>query len=560
MHASTKDRLYKVMEDLAGVVDEIALASQPDEGFALTCAKIAAWEEVSAALRTRRVQDLRNRNALLPVHQLPVELLADIFQDTFDKNSEILPSRLKQFKKLSHVCYCWQKVVDDSPWLWTRIDGSDPSALVDEALMKSSNRLLKFSFYTQLSPKPNNLTSFLQKLDPHLNRLRKVRIGFARRELSQSHFTTIKLFTSPQPSLEYFSLCDELIQTDLSGLELFSDQAPRLKVLRLDGIRFNCRGAIFGGLNLLSLSSVTVPSLNLLLGTISRCGELQSLRLDQLWFQGVGPDPPPDRISLPALQHLSLDNIPSTLKDRFLNDIHAPQSSCFSLSLRVGSEDLEELLPRHVRKWLFSRTPSSPEITKVDITITDKWIPLKFLDANDSECAHLFLSHDKSVAMSCAVLNGVHEVLKSCVPKADVQLTLWDTALNLVEDGSYVEQLSCLSQTTMLRLGQTWCSWRRNDWETDGAQDFQLPAFPRLQNVSFHQQPSDWIIKIVRIFSAHLERQCENGRITVTIYVWKDSELDGMSSTAEKLKEIVGVERVVVSVNPESKKKGQNLG
>lgn len=45
----------------------------------------------------------------------------------------------------------------------------------------------------------------------------------------------------------------------------------------------------------------------------------------------------------------------------------------------------------------------------------------------------------------------------------------------------------------------------------------------------------------------------------INIYVWKGSELDGMSSTVEEVKGIVGTERVVISVNPESKKEGPNL-
>ncbi|KAG8908564.1 hypothetical protein FRC01_007339, partial [Tulasnella sp. 417] len=505
-------------------------------------------------------QDLRDRNALLPVHQLPVEVLADIFQETFDEDSGYFDSRLEQYKKLSHVCYRWQTVLDNSPGLWSRIDGKDPSALVDEALKKSSNRLLNFSFCTQVTHEPHKLASFLQKLDPHLNRLRNVRINFQSDFLPKSHLTTVKLFTSPQPSLERLYLRDLLFQTDLSRLELFADHAPRLKDLYLNGIAFNCRGAIFGRLNDLSLFNASIPSINALLGSISCCGELLNLQLNNIWVLGVGTDPPPGPISLPVLRSLSLGSMPLALEEGLLRDIQAPQSSCFALSLKGCPVDLEMLLLRYAPKWLLKRSPFPPEITKVDIEVTEFRLLLTFFHANDSERSNLFLSHAQDVGTCCGVLRGVTAFLKSYVPKADIHLTLGCTAFHLAEDGSYVEQLSCLSQTTVLRLGQPWSSWQRNYWESDGAQNFQLPAFPRLQNLSFHQQPSDWIIKIVRMLSAHPERECGSRCIAVAIYVWKDSELDEMSSAAEKIKEIVGVERVVVSVSPESKKKGQNLG
>lgn len=61
------------------------------------------------------------------------------------------------------------------------------------------------------------------------------------------------------------------------------------------------------------------------------------------------------------------------------------------------------------------------------------------------------------------------------------------------------------------------------------------------------------------MFSALPETRCEGDGIMINIYVWKGSELDGMSSTVEEVKGIVGTERVVISVNPESKKEGPNL-
>ncbi|KIO22530.1 hypothetical protein M407DRAFT_27929 [Tulasnella calospora MUT 4182] len=437
------------------LVDISASGSETSGAFALTCTKVSAWEHVADTLRARAAQSLRDRNALLPVHQLPVEVLTDIPEEAVDGEFDPYLQRLKKLKQFSHVCHCWQKAIDGSPWLWARIQGNDSPRLVTEALMKSSNCLLEFSFFTRLSSKPDNLAAFLGKLDPHLDRLRSVEISFLSYQIPDGRFTTIKLLTTPQPSLERFFLCDESSQTDLSELALFAGQAPRLKDLQLRGLRVNCRGALFGGLSSLSLSDVTVPSLKDLLGTIGNCRYLLYLGLKHIWFQDIETDPPPDRISLPVLQRLSLSDMHLTLTERFLRDIHAPQSAWFSLSLHVDSEDL---------------------ITTVDIKIMENRLFLTFHDPKHSEPSRLNLSHDKSVGLSRAVLTGINAILKSRTPKADVHLTLGDTALHLVEDGSYVEQLRRLSQVTMLQLGETWRYWSCDYWESDGAQNFHLPA------------------------------------------------------------------------------------
>ncbi|KIO22531.1 hypothetical protein M407DRAFT_245120 [Tulasnella calospora MUT 4182] len=58
---------------------------------------------------------------------------------------------------------------------------------------------------------------------------------------------------------------------------------------------------------------------------------------------------------------------------------------------------------------------------------------------------------------------------------------------------------------------------------------------------------------------SHPGTKGEGGGTIVNIYVWKDSELDGMNPTVEEVKGILGVERVMIGVNPESKKRGWNL-
>lgn len=538
------------------LADTRASTSGFNGAFGLACAKISAWEQVAGALRERATQNLRDRNALLPVHQLPVEVLASILEDVVAGESY---RYYRQLTLLRGVCYSWQKVVDNSPWLWTRIRGRDSMRIVEEALEKSSNRLLDVSIRSQYSFRLDKFTSFFGKLEPHLNRLKSVDISYSTLLAPDERFATIKVFTSPQPSLERFSLCDEFLQTDLSELALFADHAPRLKDLHLQGMRVNCRGAICGGLSSLSLDQVTVPSLKDLLGTFSHCGSLVFLKLNRISFQSAETDPPPELISLPVLQKLSLEDLDWSLKERLLRDIHASQPACFGLSLHVGPEGLDEPVTRHLPKWLFERTSPSPEITRVEMKVMEDWLLLSFRDASDSERSFLLLSHDKNLGVARTVVTGVDAFLKSHTPNIDMHLTLGATALHLAEDAAYVEQLRRLSQVTTLQLGGSWISRSRPYSESDGAQNFRLPLLPQLQKLSFCQQPSEWIIKVVKMLSAHPETRCEGGGTMVNIFVWKDSELDGMSSTVEEVKEIVGAGRVRVSIISESMKKRRAL-
>ncbi|KAG8958590.1 hypothetical protein FRC00_002563 [Tulasnella sp. 408] len=566
MHASLEERLSKIMDDLAGIVDEIRYPANPADirastngsngAFGLACAKMAAWEQVADALRERATPNLRDRNALLPVHQLPVEVLASILEGVVAGESDRYYQQLKQ---LCGVCYHWQTVVNGAPWLWTRIRGDDSIRMVEEALTKSSNRLLdvhvraQFWFQAQL----DKFASFFEKLEPHLNRLRSVDVSYYNALVPDNHFATIGIFTSPQPSLERFSFCDEYL-TDLSEVALFADHAPRLRDLRLEGARVNSLGAICGGLSSLSLDYVTLPSLKDLLGTLSHCGSLLFLELNKISFRSAETDPPPERISLPALQNLSLGDLRLTLKERLLRDIQAPQSACLGLSLRLGPEALGEPVTRHLPKWLFERTSPPPEITRVEMKIMEDWLLLSFRDDGDSERSRLFLFHERSLDMAGGVLAAVDAFLTSRAPNIDMHLTLGAAAFHLAEDAGYVEQLRCLSQVTTLQLGESSTSRSRPYSESNAAQSFQLPLFPRLQNLSFCQQPSKWIIKVVKMLSAHPGTRCEGGGILVNIYVRNDSEVEEMSSAVEEAKGIVGAAQVVVSVNPEQKEYGRN--
>ncbi|KAG9044883.1 hypothetical protein FS837_007358 [Tulasnella sp. UAMH 9824] len=556
MRASLEERLSKIMDELAGIVDEIASTSKTNGDFAFACAKMPAWDRVAGALRVRATQNLRDRNALLPVHQLPVEVLARILEGAVDGETY---RYYRQLTLLRGVCYRWQEVVDDTPWLWTRIRGGDSIRLVEEALKKSSTHPLDVSVRSQFYFQPDKLAAFFEKLEPHLNRLKTVDVTYSGVSLSEDWFTTIKLFTSPQPSLERFSLSNEYFQRDLSELTLFANHAPRLKDLQLEKLCIDCRGAGFGRLSSLTLSVVTVSSLKDLLGTISRCGSLLFLRLDQIFFQNGEDDPPPQRISLPVLRNLSLGDLRLTVKERLLRDIHPAQSPFIGLSLQLGPEALEEPVTRHLPRWLLERISPPPGITRVEMKITERWLVLSFRDSADSERSFLFLSHDESVAMARAGLIGVDAFLKSHTPNAEMHLTLSATALHLAEDEGYVEQLRCLSQVITLQLGESWFSWSRP--KSDGAQSFQLPLFPRLRSLSFCQQPSECIIKVVKMLSAAARpgTGSEGGGMMVNIYVLKDSELNGMSSTVEEVKEIVGAERVSISIISESMKERRAL-
>ncbi|KAG8956448.1 Cryptococcal mannosyltransferase 1 [Tulasnella sp. 408] len=545
MHESAKDRLHKVLDDLSGIVDEIASTSEFNGALEFACVKIPVWEQVVGALMERAAQNLKDRNALLPIHQLPSEVLASILEGVPDIKSYRYYQQLKQ---LRGVCYHWREVVDDTPRFWTLIRGGDSIRLVEEVLKRSSNHPLDVSFYSQHYFQPDRLAAFLEKLEPHLNRLKCVHFEYSSLLVPEGWLTTVNLLTSPQASLERFSLCDVSLQTGLLELTLFADLAPRLKDLDLQGIHFDCRGAIFGGLTSLSLSSVTVPSLKELLGAISRYEALLYLSLWDVWPQSPEPaDPTPHRLLLPVLRRLYLNNLPSTLKERLLHDIHAPQCVDLGLSVQADSEDPEDLITRHLPKWLFGEIPSPPEITRLDLTIRQGTVNLFLYDGELSERFHLFLSHGESVDISCAVLTGIGAVLKSHVQEAGMHLTLCDTALHLAEDGNYAEQLRCLSQVTVLELGET---WSHKYCESDRAQNIQLPVFPRLQSVSFYQQPSEWIMKVVRMLSPHPETTREGSGIVVNIYVPNGSEVEKMSSAVQEAGGIVGAGHVIVSVNP----------
>lgn len=447
-------------------------------------------------------------------------------------------------------------MIDYSPWLWTRIQGSDPSRIVEEALEKSANRLLDVSMYLGLWFTPDMLPPFLDRLDPHVNRLKSIEISYSRYKVPEYWITTVKLLTTPQPSLERFSLRNESLQGNISRLTLFADQAPRLKDLQIYGMRINCQGAICVGLRTLSLREVMVPSSKDLLSIIQCCCHLLDLELENIRSQTADTaDPSPERISLPLLRHLFLGKVPSAVKERLLDDVYMPQSVHISLDLGADLGEPKDFIARHVPRWLSQRTPALPVIAGIHVKPASSGLVLRFFDPKNSECFHLSLRHVRSASISLAILTGVNTLLKAFAPKADTHLVLGQDSFALAEDGDYRDQLSWLPFVTQLEMGELWHSTYFGYWEEESAKDFKLPVFPGLQELYLYQLPPVWIVKVVRMLLDDTETRRQRGGFRVNIYVWKDSELAGMVSSVKELKEIVGEERVIIGVNPESKKK-----
>ncbi|KAG8972325.1 hypothetical protein FRC05_010167 [Tulasnella sp. 425] len=91
-------------------------------------------------VRQTEVKHIRQRNALLPIHKLPDELLHLIFHLLLFTTTGLRRSRyVRRISTLRAVSWWWRDLIDRTPLFWAHISSKDHADFVSEALERSLN-------------------------------------------------------------------------------------------------------------------------------------------------------------------------------------------------------------------------------------------------------------------------------------------------------------------------------------------------------------------------------------------------------------------------------------
>ncbi|EIW52543.1 uncharacterized protein TRAVEDRAFT_31761 [Trametes versicolor FP-101664 SS1] len=322
-------------------------------------------------------------NAGVPINQLPVELLVEIFArfQSVDDPSHYWANVLR-------VCRHWFVVGSTAGNLWTNLKVSDSTNLLRTGLFRSS--AAEFSV-EMVCARTHPLTEAAAFVAPHMHRLRGLRLG---RIPSTSVPALVEFMDNAMPALRHFHATGDERGRNLT-LRLSPECFPRLEDLRVSHICVWSNLPIFPQLRTLHISgrSVGAPTLKTatLLESLRRMENIEDLVLSGVLVSDLGGSPSfasKDRVVLRKLRKLVV-NMEGPLIKQMLSVITIPPEATVHFSSPVrgttaagNSANMAGMLPEDRRAGL-----------PVLACITEAWI-------NTSATKHIVAGYTAAVPAS----------------------------------------------------------------------------------------------------------------------------------------------------------------
>ncbi|KAK7018378.1 F-box domain-containing protein [Favolaschia claudopus] len=307
------------------------------------------------------------RNAIVPIHRLPNELMTRIFTIFATESDSDMLFNL-EWTQIMRVCHHWHAVALAAQHLWAYIEVEGTGSRFFPQLRRSGAApltiKLNLSEYTE---------HYVQYIMGHSVRIRELNFK------GEAKYVFEFIASLPEFALGILST---LILKATMGTEdvpsnvsrslpriLFDGKLPRLQALSLDSIE--CPWPSLTGLTALSLtgssdSSQSTPSTFAgLLDMLRACPQLISLKLAHLCPPLI-PGHLYASVDLLALKSLRLRD-PATSCQALLEHLRIPSEACISLlayGLRSGNDIRGILVP--IRKHLRSARALKPLLLKID--------------------------------------------------------------------------------------------------------------------------------------------------------------------------------------------------
>lgn len=498
------------------------------------CIKVDLWQKIEGAVRTKGSRARQARNALLPIQRLPTEVALQLF------DTVLMPIRRRHYydilKGVSEVCHHWRKIIHHTPALWSKIYCTAVrSEVVDQALERSTTHPLDVWFSSMGGGNKIGLESFLEKLSPHMGRCQRLALTyFEKWDRSEGLAELVRL---PAPKLEQVVLEDQRWLSNLEGVELFGGQAAMLKEVEVLGIACNWECGAFKGLSVISLSRVSFPSIDRLLGILGQSRRLSRLQLSFITFTEDAATVARS-ITFPLLDNFSLlfEDVRHT--EVIMDHINAPICShlCFLLPDEV---DIQGKVMHLAAKWLARRQAPVPNLQSAAFALAYSRVTLSAVSAACLEALSLTLRCSPGEENTACLLNAANCVAKELLCAVESSFKVDERAIDLLEHPRIVEGLRQLLPVTAIDIGDPFADGEGGRYWAHPRQ-FALPPFPSLRVFRTFHQPMECIFSVLKgIFSTPIPNT-EDRAVHVEIHGQTHPKPDWLDYISTQTKEIVG--------------------
>ncbi|KAG9034911.1 hypothetical protein FS837_002084 [Tulasnella sp. UAMH 9824] len=515
------------------LVTSIAGGNTTKGDFAYACAEVEIWETIEEAVRIKASRARQLRNALLPIQQLPTEVVALVLR------MAVAPFREEMhyytiLQQISGVCHRFRQIIHGTPTFWSRIDSSDPPHIVDEALKRSAVHALDVRYEYGMS-----LDIFTQKVAPHIGRCRKVEMD-DHFMLNLEHMQ--KFLALPAPHLEQLILRSRMSVPGFLGEEICVEQATRLKELEIRGIPCRWEAAAFRGLESLRISHAYFQSFNQILGLLNHSPCLLRLELGYGMTIHDSPDIEPTfrQINLPLLRNLSFSLRDTRHRETISDCIQVP--SCTDLHLDISGEeqDIPDHIARMAASWLGQVQPAIPNPRSISIAVAISDTTLTVPRDDGQGGLSLAITHYPDSSNATRVLEGVNRVIVDHLITSESSLQLDNEIFISLDDRNLLNELNRLPLVTRLDIKNTGDYPESSpDWTAD--EHGNIPLFPLLKLLRLYNQSEEWIVHIIRALFLSPNFGIKKRAVNVELYFLMEEEREQfLHAIADTIKGVIG--------------------
>ncbi|OJT02612.1 GPI-anchor transamidase [Trametes pubescens] len=265
-------------------------------------------------------------NAGVPIHTLPVELLAEIFKATQPELGRE-DGAAQPWLGYLLVCRYWFTVGATTPMLWNYLYAKPSLNYLRTCLARSKDVKID----VVVPDVPRMVPEVMFYILPHLHRVRSLMLG----TVSAANSPHLKRFLQEtMPALELFSAVLGIGMLHSNMIEFTPERFPKLVNVSVDGI-YLVKTAAFRRLKVLQIYGqielfpvMTTDTLTDLLRELTSIEELRIYHMICYRDDPAIPRPTPTaRVILPSLRTLTLRNFGSPVTEHVLSVISIPPSS-----------------------------------------------------------------------------------------------------------------------------------------------------------------------------------------------------------------------------------------